>query len=159
MKFLYTDIDYVLSLASEINYKQTKWGLIHRFNPKAVSVYNEILTKTGAKIIVSSDWRNSHSLEELGYIFTEWAGIIKRPFGVTTTYKTNMQRLDEFRAKEILEHVAEFKPDAWIAIDDLYLTPWIPDEHFVFITRIYEGIKQSGKKEQIINKLNINDNI
>jgi len=159
MKFLYTDIDYVLSLASEINPKQSKWGLIHKFNPKAVSVYNEILEKTGAEIIVSSDWRNSHSLQELQGIFTEWAGIIKAPIGVTTTRKTNMQRLDEFRAKEILEHVEQFKPDAWVAIDDLYLTPWIPEEHFVIITRIYEGIKQCSKKEEIINKLNRNDNI
>jgi hypothetical protein len=159
MKILYTDIDYVLTLASEINAKQSKWGSIHRFNPKAVSVYNEILEKTGTEIVVSSDWRNRFSLEELQGIFTEWAGIIKPPIGVTTTYKTNMQRLDEFRAKEILEHVAEFKPDAWVAIDDLYLTPWIPDEHFVIVTRIYEGIKQSHKKEEIIEKLNSNDNI
>lgn len=158
MKIIYTDIDGVLSLGSEINAKQMKWGLIHRFNPKAVSVYNDILQKTGAEIVVTSDWKTHFDLQALGEIFTEWAGIIKAPIGITPHKPgATMQLLDEFRALEILDHVKEFQPKSWVAIDDLYLSPWIPFEHFVYLSRWNEGIKQSGKKQEIIEKLNNND--
>jgi hypothetical protein len=64
-----------------------------------------------------------------------------------------MQLLEKFRAEEILEHVNRFKPYSWVAIDDLDLSLWIPANHFVICTRFYEGIKQSGKSIEIINKL------
>jgi len=158
MKILYTDIDYVLSLDSEMSKKNTKWGWVSPFNRKAVLVYNDIISKTDAEIVISSDWKNHWTLKELQDIFIEFAGIIKAPFDVTRTIPgVTMQNLDEWRAKEILEHVEKYKPTSWVAIDDLYLNSWISDENFVFLPRSNEGIKQSGKKDQIINKLNIND--
>jgi hypothetical protein len=113
IKYLYTDIDYVLSLSSEMNKKMTKWGWLSQFNVKAVKVYNEILEKTGAEIIISSDWKHHFSLEDLQEIFTEFAGIIKTPID-TTPYipGATMQTLEEFRAKEILAHVEQYKPDS-----------------------------------------------
>ena len=158
MKILYTDIDYVLSLASEIAFHNTKWGLIHKFNVKAVYIYNEIIRKTDAEIVVTSDWKIHFTLKQLQEIFTEWAGIIKPPFDVTSIIPgVTLQLLEVWRAKEILAHVAEHKPESWVAIDDLYLSPYIPDEHFVYCSRINEGVKQTGKKEELIRKLNIND--
>ena len=43
MKFMYLDIDGVLSLGSEIHPKLTKWGYVHRFNAKAVKILNDII--------------------------------------------------------------------------------------------------------------------
>jgi hypothetical protein len=63
-KFIYLDIDGVLSLGSEINLESTKWGFIHQFNKRAVEHLNEILEKTNADIIISSDWRNHFELEQ-----------------------------------------------------------------------------------------------
>jgi HAD domain in Swiss Army Knife RNA repair proteins len=154
-KYLYTDIDYVLSLGSEINAKYTKWGSIHRFNPGAVKVLNEILKITNADIIVSSDWKNHFSLKQLQEIFIEWAKIIKAPIDVTPdTSRITLERFDEFRATEILTHVKINKPDSWVAIDDINLSSWISEEHFVHLLRFMEGIKQSGKRDEIIKKLN-----
>ena len=158
MKIIYTDIDYVLSLASERTIKQTKWGLLYKFNDKAVSSYNKILEKTDAEIVVSSDWKQSFTLKELQEIFTEWAGIKKQPIDVTPTIpKVTFQKLEEYRAKEILQHVEKYKPNSWVAIDDLDLSKWIDPLHFVYLPRMNEGIKQSNKAEQVIKKLNIND--
>ncbi len=162
MKILYTDIDGVLSLSSEMYPKSTKWGSIHRFNAKAVKVFNNILEKTGAEIVVSSDWRIHFTLQQLQEIFVEWAGIIKPPIDVTPYIPgATMQTIDEFRAKEILQHVEKHKPTAWVAIDDLELQkgmlPWVAEEHFIHLPHMSEGIKQSSKADKVINLLNKND--
>lgn len=152
--YLYTDIDYVLSLASERTFKQTKWGHVHKFNNKAVKVLNFILEQTMADIIVSSDWKNHFTLQQLQEIFVEWAGVCRPPIDVTPHVKgATMQTLEEYRAKEILEHVLINKPDSWVAIDDLDLRPWIPDNYFVHLPISNEGIKQNGKAQKIINIL------
>lgn len=155
LRFLYLDIDGVLSLGSEISPKLTeKWGYVHRFNIKAVNILNEIIDETGAEIIISSDWKNHYDLKTLQEIFVEFAKIKKPPIDITPTYPyQTLQLLEEIRAKEILAHVNKIKPYSWVAIDDLNLKTWIPEKHFVICTRFYEGIKQTGKRDEIIKKL------
>lgn len=154
-RFIYLDIDGVLSLGSEIHPKLTEWGYVHRFNARAVQMFNEVLEVTNADIIISSDWKHHYSLESLQGIF-QWQKVIRVPIDITPSLKfTSMQLLEENRAKEILEHVDKFKPGFWVAIDDLDLRTWINDKHFVFCTRFMEGIKQTGKKNEIINKLTV----
>jgi len=151
--FIYLDIDGVICLGSEINPKLTKWGYVHRFNPKAVIVLNDILQQTNADIIISSDWRHHHSLTDLQEIF-EWQKVIKLPIDVTPISEfITLHSLESYRASDILEHVGIHKPDKWVSIDDLYLIPYLPENNFVFIPRWMEGIKQTGKKQEIINKL------
>jgi hypothetical protein len=153
-KYIYTDIDYVLSLSTEVKKYSTTWGFLQKFNAKAVSIYNEILAKTGAVPVISSDWKDHWTLQQLQEIFVEWAGISIPPIDVTESIPgITMELLEKWRAKEILQHVEKHKPDAWIAIDDLYLIPHITEEHFVYCSHVTEGIKQSGKKDQAIKKL------
>ena len=154
-KFIYLDLDGVLSLGSEIHPKLTEWGYVHRFNAKAVQMFNEVLEVTNADIIISSDWKQHYSLESFQGIF-KWQKVIKVPIDITPSLKfTSMQLLEENRAKEILEHVDKFKPGFWVAIDDLDLRTWINDKHFVLCPRFMEGIKQIGKMNEIINKLTV----
>jgi len=154
-KFIYLDIDGVLCLRSEIHPKLTQWGYVHRFNHRAVQMLNEILEKTEADIIISSDWKYHYSLEDFQGIF-EWQKVIKGPIDITPSVsKRVIELLEEDRAKEILEHVDIHKPGRWVAIDDLDLKYWIPEKHFVLTPRFMEGIKQTGKKQEIINKLTI----
>jgi len=153
--FIYLDIDGVLCLGSEIHPKLTEWGYVHRFNHRAVQMFNEILEKTNADIIISSDWKDHYTLEDFKGIF-EWQKVIKYPIDTTSSLPNKtLQLLEEFRAKEILEHVDKYKPRHWVAIDDLDLRYWIPDKHFVLTPRWMEGIKQTGKKQEIINKLTL----
>jgi hypothetical protein len=154
MKLLYTDIDYVLSLATETKNYMNKWGCMNKFNAKAVNVYNKILKETGAFPVISSDWRHHYSLQQLQEIFTEWAHINVKPIDVTGNIPGSFQELEMNRAKEILAHVNEHNLESWVAIDDLDLSPWLPEEHFVCLPRLNEGIKQTGKEKEIIEKLN-----
>lgn len=153
-KYIYLDIDGVLSLGSEIHPKLTKWGYVHRFNSKAVKILNEILKETDAEIIITSDWKDNYSLKDLQEIFLEFANIIKAPIDITGSYpyKTS-QLLEEIRAKEIINHVNKLKPYYWVAIDDLNLAAWISERHFIYTPLFMEGIKQTGKRGEIIRKL------
>lgn len=152
-KFIYLDIDGVLCLGSEIHPKLTEWGYVYRFNQKAVKIFNEILEKTDAEIIISSDWKLHYSLDNLKEIF-KWQGVIKEPIDITPSVPySDMQLLEENRAKEILEHYNIHKPGSWVVIDDLDLRTWISEKHFVLTPLFMEGIKQTGKKQEIINKL------
>ncbi len=100
MKVIFLDHDGVICLSTEWGgryKKQAKWGGLklsmsnreipveYRFdnyNKKAVKILNEILEKTGAEIVISSDWKLHGTLEELGNYY-ESQGIIKRPIDVT----------------------------------------------------------------------------
>jgi hypothetical protein len=141
------------------------------FNNKAIKVLNEILEKTDAEIVISSDWKKWASLEELGE-FYESQGIIKKPIALTS----NLKDFDEYsdglfhykgwyeraRILEIEHWLHNNQVDSWVAVDDMQLGEFINVDgstngglkNFVHTPRLYEGIKQSGIKEKIINFLN-----
>ena len=84
MKVIFLDHDGVICLSTEWGgrmKKQKEWGgrklsmttleipveyRFDNFNEKAINVLNEILEKTGAEIVVSSDWKRWATVEELG---------------------------------------------------------------------------------------------
>jgi hypothetical protein len=121
-------------------------------------VYNSVLEKTQAVPVITSDWKLNHSFEELKEIFDEWAHIKMAPVDVTISFWgdrfKSLQDLEECRAMEILEHVERTKPESWVAIDDLDLSSWIDENHFVHLPRMNEGIKQTGKAKKIIECFN-----
>jgi hypothetical protein len=144
------------------------------FDRKAIEVLNAILEETGAEIVVSSDWQNFATLEELGDYY-ESQGIIKRPIGVTKEMGAlEFDDLEEFpwlrqfdleqhRSLEILQWL-KYHPEVtkWVAVDDLDMgmhAPWGSDGKawglikFVHTPLSREGIKQSGVSEKIINFL------
>lgn len=184
---MFLDHDGVICLGSEFGsrFKKQKRSVVEtvgmeelpilerfdNFNKKAIKVLNEILEKTGAEIVVSSDWKKWANLEDLG-IFYENQGIIKKPIALTP----KLSDFDEFsgamfmykgwyeRARILeIEHWLKNNPvDAWVAVDDMKLGEYItPDgnlvyglKNFVHTPKLYEGINQSGVKEKIIKILN-----
>jgi hypothetical protein len=200
-KILFLDNDGVICLSNNWGSrrkKQEKWGgrklsmgmaeipLEYRFDnfdEKAVEVLNGVLEKTGAEIVVSSDWRLYANLEELGEYYTS-QGISKRPVGMTRVIG-NLSAGSEFgfpfpenfgwdrtfgreqeRSLEILDWL-ERNPDVthWVAIDDLHMGKYGVNssygkfdrdwglDHFVWTPRDNEGIKQSGVKEKLLKHL------
>ena len=147
------------------------------FDQKAIKVLNSILEETEAEIVVSSDWQNFATLDELGEYY-ESQGIIKKPIGVTKEIggidfekydKMPWNRdldLEQHRSLEILEWL-EAHPEVtnWVAIDDLHMGihveassygPHDRDwglENFVWTPRSNEGIKQSGVKDKVLKFL------
>lgn len=144
------------------------------FNKKAVKILNEIIKETDAEIVVSSDWRKFATLEELGE-FYELQGVIKKPIGFTRELKDFNKDTDalfswkgwyeRIRILEIENWLENNKVESWVAVDDMMLGELIrADElvshglkNFVHTPRLYEGIKQTGIKEKIINFLNNSD--
>jgi len=137
------------------------------FDKKAIKILNEVIKETEAEIVVSSDWKLHANLEELGQYY-ESQGIVKKPIATTP----NLEDFDPdsdglyrwkgwLERKRILEieKYLEMNPNIthWVAIDDLNMSPEYNQdhglEHFILTPRSNEGIKQSGIKEKLINKL------
>jgi len=145
---IFLDIDGVLSLDfDEVTYSnQKKWfeKMIARcpLNKKAVKAFNTICETTDPVIILSE--------------FFEWNGITHKITAYTPSawgvMFTSFQQLEECRAYEINLYVHERELINWVAIDDLDLSPWIPN-NFVHTPKSNEGIKQSGVKDKILNIL------
>lgn len=159
--YIFLDIDGVLATSNQYYTNPKKWHeeySCYRFDKKCVNVFNSILKKVKDKnkifIILTSDWKTSYSIEAMNRIF-KWNELNGAINDYTSTLWgiqfTRMEQLDECRAKEILLYVRERQIKNWLAIDDLDLSPWIDETHFVRTPRANEGIKQSGIKDKILN--------
>jgi hypothetical protein len=159
-KYIFLDIDGVLATSFQYYTNRKKWHPMYdcyRFDEKCVKVFNSIIEKTNPIIILSSDWKDKYTIAMLNEIF-EWNKVNAKVSDITPTLwgvqYTSVQQLEECRAEEILKYQVDHADvvDMWVAIDDLNLTQWMPD-NFVRCSRVNEGIKQSGVKDKILNIL------
>jgi len=156
--FIFLDIDGVLATSHQFYTNSKRWPEYgsYRFDDKCVKVFNEILGKTDPIIILSSDWKTQYSIDAMNNIFGvnkiegKISDITSNLWGVKFT---STAQLEDCRADEILKYVHEHDIKHWIAIDDLNLSPWISEEHFIHTPRANEGIKQSGIKNKILKLL------
>ena len=193
MKVIFLDNDGVICLSSNWgtrHKKQKKWDgkklsmtsreipveyRFDNFDKKAIKILNGILEKTGAEIVVSSDWRLYATLDELGEYYLS-QGIIKRPIGITNKKLIDCDvpnnfiwsrswDLEQTRSLEIHQYLKD-NPQIthWVAVDDLNMGKNGLDssiefdhdwglENFVYTPLSNKGIKQSGVKEKIIKYL------
>ena len=151
------------------------------FNSKAIDILNEILEETNVEIVVSSDWKRWATVEEMGEYY-ESQGIKKKPIDFTPFFRDLMkdgkapkigefhyqrfEDLEQERHFEILDYLKDHPEIThWVAIDDLNMgidivyTDGQEDQrywgltNFVWTPQESEGIKQSGKKEKILEFL------
>lgn len=191
-KILFLDHDGVICLSTEWGGRFKKQNKVGRklsqsilslpvdarfdnFNKKAIKVLNEILEETGAEIVISSDWKRSANVEEMGEYY-ESKGIIKKPIAFTpnlgqcTWYNNQVWvwspkwDLEQTRTIEIKQYLHDHPEIThWVAVDDLDMGKNQEDwenwkdwglDNFVLTPKSNEGIKQSGLKEKIIKFLN-----
>lgn len=163
MKVIFLDIDGVLATDKEYMMDRTKFldknpeakelNIPYPFNPGCVKIFNEILRKTDAKIVLSSDWRLHWNLEDLDKIF-KFNGVIKSPEATTNFSKWKLSSsLELDRVMQIKTYVNYNFADitSWVAIDDLNLSSL--GDKFIQ-TNDDRGLKQSGLANKIIEKLN-----
>lgn len=157
MKIIFLDIDGVMvpdyqKVNDQAFPKDNDWDA-KPFSQKGMITLNNAILSTDARVVISSDWRKHYSLQVMRDIFVA-AGIL---YGEDTIigytkiigygdYKSN-------RAQEILEWVSLHRPDQWVAIDDLDLSPYLSEDNFVHCKYPIEGIKQLGKRAEIEIKL------
>ena len=197
MKVIFLDNDGVICLSDNWGSRYTKQKKVYtesnprplnselptelkfdNFDKKAIKVLNSILEETGAEIVVSSDWQNFATCEQLGDYY-ESQGIIKKPIGVTKEIgdvdfekydKMPWNRdldLEQHRSLEILEWLeAHAEVTHWVAVDDLHMGIHVENswrgaydredwglENFVWTPRDNQGIKQSGIKDKVLKFL------
>ena len=111
MKVLFLDIDGVLNSEKSCKANGKK---LHNDNPHIMHIrwLNYIISKTQAKIVISSTWRNSAYYGQMGR-FLEECGLIGEVIAQTP-------KLDAFRGTEIktwlLEHkdkIIKYKDSTW----------------------------------------------
>jgi hypothetical protein len=166
---IFLDIDGVLATNLQFFMNRAKFW---RKNPEmevldvpypwdkgAVDVFNEILDETGAEIVLSSDWRLYFSLSNLETIF-KFNGVKKWPIAVTGEVFIASGNQEMTRAAEIDDYIKEHNVTNYVVIDDLnigkYMTSTGDDDKF-FMTTNRDGVKKSGLKTKIINKLKFNE--
>jgi len=180
MKVLFLDHDGVICLSSNFGtrFKKGKGHLkddsvlnrFDNFDKKAINVLNNIVEKTGCEIVVSSDWKQWATVEEMGEYY-EHHGIIKKPFDFTTSINDvdvpkdfkwdHNYDLEQTRCLEIKDWL-EKHPEVthWVAIDDMHLGTTVEKSglstgwglsNFVWCPVVYEGIKQTGVKDKVIS--------
>jgi hypothetical protein len=158
---LFLDIDGVMSTYGEYLRNRNKFWkkydearelqMPYSFNPGCVKVLNEILEKTNAEIVITSDWREDYSLQALGNIF-KFNKVIKSPIDVTEVISGKLIEKVKNRAKEIDIYIQKHSIETYVIIDDFDLSPYVPKDKFV-ITIEREGIKQSNIKHKILKIL------
>lgn len=186
MKVIFLDNDGVICLANNwgSRFKKTKSYCndnpdrksipvefrFDNFDKKAIKILNEIIEKTDAEIVVSSDWKLHATLEELGEYY-ESQGIIKKPIALTPNMRDFDPEteglfkwkgwLERIRILEIREWLLHNNVTHWVAVDDLNMSKTIFEdgtddgglENFVLTPRSNEGIKQLGIKNKILKFL------
>jgi hypothetical protein len=125
----------------------------YAFDPICVKVLNRIITLRNPQIVLSSDWKEQLSLENINEMFDEYK--VSNPVSDKTQnlwkiMYTSFQQLEECRAAEILLYVMKNELTNWVAIDDLNLSLWLPN-NFVRCPNSYEGLRQDGIFEKIVN--------
>ena len=163
---IFLDIDGVLATNIQFSMNRAKFwkknpnmeelDVPYPWDKGAVDVFNDILEATGAEIVLSSDWKLYFSLKNLNEIF-EFNGVSKSPIGVTSDLFIASGNLEMTRAAEIGEYIKEHNIENYVVIDDLNVGKYMKltgDDDKFFITTNRDGIKQTGLKEKIINKLN-----
>jgi len=163
MKVIFLDIDGVLATDKQFMGNRNKFNqkndwakelrVPYGFDKGCVKVFNEILEKTEAVIVLSSDWKLHWDLSQLDTIFKE-NGVIRSPKFVTENLKSSFD-LERNRFFEVDKFVKDYNVTEFIAIDDLDLRQGglKPVDNF-FLTKSGEGLKQTGLKDKIIKKLN-----
>jgi hypothetical protein len=152
---IFLDIDGVMVTSAQLHAKDNPVYHNHTFDKKCVRVLNEILQNTTADIVVSSDWKTNYGLQALNNIFG-LNGITREIIAITPSLwgieYFNYAQLEDCRAAEILKYVKEHNITNYVAVDDLNLSPWIPN--FVWCKNYKLGIKELGIKELILDTLN-----
>lgn len=136
------------------------------FDKDAVKILNEIIEKTDAEIVISSDWKKHATLEELGEYYIQ-QGIIKKPIAFTDSWKNiPISERDSYadpkygyerdweRYAETKYYVDKYNLKNYVIIDDLFLDVF-EKNNSKFVHSLYtEGLKQTGLKDKIIKILN-----
>ena len=122
-------------------------------DPKSVKNLNYLIKETGAKIVVSSDWRNQCTIEILEDLFSNW-NINAEIIGVTEKIgDNNFMFLELNRTEEIEKYILENNVENYVIIDDLKLYNDVYALNPKFNNNFFETIWYVGLTKSIVDKI------
>jgi hypothetical protein len=120
------------------------------FDPDAVAVLNDIIQRTGAEIVISSDWKRETTLSGMCEFYHK-QGIEKMPLAYTE-WLPGAATYHEQRAGEIRTWLDQHPEIThWCAVDDLYMATWLTN--FAWAKCVDQGIKDLAVQGQILELL------
>ena len=138
------------SLPIDAEFAGTDKTYFSDFDPAAVEILNHILDKTGAEIVVSSDWKLKTSIEGMCE-FYRTQGIKKMPIDYTA-WLPGAATYHEQRAGEINTWLQQHPDTAqWAAVDDLYMGTWLTN--FAWAKNVHLGINDTVVQQQLLDIL------
>lgn len=117
---------------------------------------SEIVERTEANIVVSSDWRKFYTLRDLRHVFAHYGINSGAVIDTTSHYnpKAKMSSSPEWdRACEIASWVKAFKPKHWIAIDDIPLGYQFKELGFPKWRHVHASANLRDKIGECVDKL------
>jgi len=142
------------SMPTEDEFADTGITFFSDFDPKAVAALNDIIQRTGAEIVVSSDWKRETTLSGMCE-FYQRQGIEKMPMAYTD-WLPGAATYHQQRSSEINAWLDQHPETThWCAVDDLYMTTWLTN--FAWAKRVDQGIKDPTVQDQIIQLLATQD--
>jgi len=145
-KIIFVDVDGPLSYGTWPDGKvkiNNRLKIPYAWVQRDCDALTEVINKTGANVVISSDWKLHYTIEEMGQIFEHY-GIPNVIVGATDDYKVKMSSpLEWDRADQIMKWVVENELEMrnWIALDDLRIAQFFGD-------------KERCKDAKRINRLN-----
>jgi hypothetical protein len=169
-KIIFVDVDGPLSYDTEGRFMIDEITMPYPWVQSECTALAEIIKRTGAKVVISSDWKYHYSIAQLGKIFVHY-GIPNKIIGITDGNKNRFDLiLEKERAEQIMRWVEGNKDviDTWVAIDDLKLDGFfekakndnrpipVSKENFVWLDGHWSGSKAklSENIDHIVNLLN-----
>jgi hypothetical protein len=126
-KVIFLDIDGVIALDYGLSLPRSEFlfETAYPFDIECVNVLNSIIEQTDAEIVLTSQWRNEYTINELNKIF-ELNRIIKKPVGFTID-------LGGFsRSKEIEVFLESSVIQKFVILDDMEINGF--DDCFIKIS-------------------------
>jgi hypothetical protein len=141
---IFLDIDGVLNDAEPIQAlptRQSQWARL--LDPERVSRLNDIIDATGAEVVLSSSWRQVHSLDDMQELL-ETRGFEGRLVDETPI-------VDKTRGEQIQAWLAMHRGEVerYIAIDDSPFMEPLAEENRVKTSGRRGGITESERDEAI----------
>ena len=114
--------------------------------PSCIKELNRIIRETNSKVVITSDWRNHETIDELKQLFVLW-GVVVDIIGVTDNLWPiggHIAFIERYRVDEINKYISQHNIKNYVIIDDLelYNSFYTKDNDRFFNTLFYKGITQ-----------------
>ena len=146
MKIIFLDFDGVLNSEKYLR-NCGRYGVIA--DPVRMIYLKKIVDATGAKIVLSTSWRehwneNTEECDETGLRINE----IFRVYGLCIYSKT--PKLDSFREDEIKKWLDEHEGiESFVVLDDAFLSADFLNGHFVRTSNYRDGLNEENTMDAI----------